>query len=227
MLLLAAFAGLALVLTAVGIYSVLAYTVRRRVREIGIRMALGASHSDVLKMVIADGMKPFCSAWALASRCARSGRVVSSLLYGVPRTILSPLPWSHFFLSRSASSLRSCLLTCHFVSNHSHLARGVSTIRHPSCCRFWSGHAATGIHSKRSTRRCESAATSRKSGSRISRNAFVDSPAIPSKASTLEKRGYCFFPDGEALADPVAVRFLYSTLADRVLGYLGPRLSKW
>src|SRR6266566_930042 len=57
-LLLGAFAGLALVLAAVGIYSVLSYSVRRRVREIGIRMALGATHSDILQMVVADGMKP-------------------------------------------------------------------------------------------------------------------------------------------------------------------------
>ena len=87
MLLLVAFAGLALVLTAVGIYSVLAYTVRRRVREIGIRMALGASHSDVLKMVIADGMKPILLGVGIGFAAALAlGRVVSSLLYGVPAT---------------------------------------------------------------------------------------------------------------------------------------------
>src|SRR6266576_2029264 len=87
MLLLAAFAGLALVLTAVGIYSVLAYTVRRRVREIGIRMALGASHSDVLKMVIADGLKPILLGVGIGFAAALAlGRVVSSLLYGVHST---------------------------------------------------------------------------------------------------------------------------------------------
>jgi ABC-type antimicrobial peptide transport system permease subunit len=85
--LLAAFAGLALVLTTVGIYSVLAYTVRRRVREIGIRMALGASHSDVLVMVVADGMKPILLGVAIGFAAALAlGRVVSSLLYGVQAT---------------------------------------------------------------------------------------------------------------------------------------------
>jgi len=85
--LLAAFAGLALVLTAVGIYSVLSYTVRRRVREIGIRMALGASHSDVLGMVVVDGMKPILLGVAIGFAAALAlGRVVSSLLYGVQAT---------------------------------------------------------------------------------------------------------------------------------------------
>ncbi len=84
MLLLAAFAALALVLTAVGIYSVLSYAVRRRVREIGIRMALGASHSDVLKMVVADGMKPILLGVGIGFAAALAlGRAVSSLIYGV------------------------------------------------------------------------------------------------------------------------------------------------
>ena len=87
MLLLAAFAGLALVLTAVGIYSVLAYTVRRRVREIGIRMALGASNSDVLKLVVSDGMKPILLGVAIGLAAALAlGRVVASLVYGVRPT---------------------------------------------------------------------------------------------------------------------------------------------
>lgn len=87
MLLLGTFAGLALVLAAMGIYSVLAYTVRRRVREIGIRMALGASHSDVLKLVVGDGMKPILLGVAIGFAVALAmGRVVSSLVYGVRPT---------------------------------------------------------------------------------------------------------------------------------------------
>jgi putative ABC transport system permease protein len=61
--------------------------VRRRVREIGIRMALGASHSDVLGMVVADGMKPILLGIAIGLAAALAlGRVVSSLLYGVQAT---------------------------------------------------------------------------------------------------------------------------------------------
>jgi putative ABC transport system permease protein len=87
MLLLGAFAGLALVLAAVGIYSVLSYTVRRRVREIGIRMALGATHSDVLSMVVADGMKPILAGVGIGLAAALAlGRVVSSLIFGVRAT---------------------------------------------------------------------------------------------------------------------------------------------
>jgi putative ABC transport system permease protein len=94
MLLLASFAGLALVLAAVGIYSVLAYAVRRRQREIGIRMALGAQLDDVLRMVIAEGMRPTLIGLVLglAGSLALS-RVVSSLVYGVsvsdPLTFMS------------------------------------------------------------------------------------------------------------------------------------------
>jgi predicted permease len=84
MMLLAGFGGLALLLAAVGIYSVLAYSVRQRVREIGVRMALGAQMHDVLQLVIVQAMKPtvlgliigICVSLALA-------RVLASLVFGV------------------------------------------------------------------------------------------------------------------------------------------------
>jgi len=87
LLLLAAFAGLALVLTAVGIYSVLSYMVRRRFREIGIRMAMGATPTAVLRLVVGDGMKPILLGVAVGLAAALGlGRVVRSLLYGVSAT---------------------------------------------------------------------------------------------------------------------------------------------
>ena len=87
LLLLASFAGLALLLAAVGIYGVLSYTVHRRVHEIGIRMALGASHSDVLKMVVTDGMKPILLGVAIGLAAALAlSRLIASLIFGVRPT---------------------------------------------------------------------------------------------------------------------------------------------
>jgi len=87
LILLSSFAGLALLLAAVGIYSVLSYTVRWRVREIGIRMALGASHSDILKMVVADGMKPILIGVAIGIGAALVlTRLIASLIFGVRPT---------------------------------------------------------------------------------------------------------------------------------------------
>ncbi|HKD84753.1 MAG TPA: ABC transporter permease [Terriglobales bacterium] len=84
MLLLSGFAGLALLLAAVGIYSVLSYAVRWRVREIGIRMALGAQISDVLRMVVVEGMKPTLLGVVIGLVGALAlGRVLSSVIYGV------------------------------------------------------------------------------------------------------------------------------------------------
>ena len=91
MFLLAAFAGLALLLTALGIYSVLSYSVRRRVREIGIRMALGASQAGVLRMVVTDGMTPVLFGVGIGFAASLAlGRVVTSMLFGVQATD----PWT-------------------------------------------------------------------------------------------------------------------------------------
>jgi ABC-type antimicrobial peptide transport system permease subunit len=85
--LLAAFAILALLLAAVGIYGVLSYTVRRRVREIGIRMALGATGSDILKLVIVDGMKPILIGVGIGLAAALGlSRLIASLIFGVRPT---------------------------------------------------------------------------------------------------------------------------------------------
>jgi predicted permease len=87
MLLLGAFAGLALLLAAVGIYSVLSYSVKRSMREIGIRLALGARVDDVLRMVVLQGMKPAFLGVAIGVAGALAlGRVLSTLVFGVKPT---------------------------------------------------------------------------------------------------------------------------------------------
>jgi predicted permease len=87
MLLLASFAALALVLAAVGIYSVLAYAVRQRVREIGIRLALGAQPREVLRMIVLSGLRPTLLGVAIGlSGATALSRLLSSFFYGISGT---------------------------------------------------------------------------------------------------------------------------------------------
>jgi predicted permease len=87
LLLMGAFAILAVVLAAIGIYSVLSYSVRRRVQEIGIRLALGARLSDVLRMIVMEGMKPTLLGVTLGIAGALAlARVMSTLVYGIRPT---------------------------------------------------------------------------------------------------------------------------------------------
>jgi putative ABC transport system permease protein len=84
MLLLVAFAALALVLAAVGIYGLLAYSVRRRIREIGIRVALGATRSDVLRLITRAGMIPTLIGIAIGIAGSLGlARVLSTMIFGV------------------------------------------------------------------------------------------------------------------------------------------------
>jgi predicted permease len=83
-LLLGVFAGVALLLAAVGIYSVLSYIVRGRSREIGIRTALGAQRADVLRLVIVEGMSPaFVGIAAGTIAALASAKVMKTLVFGV------------------------------------------------------------------------------------------------------------------------------------------------
>jgi putative ABC transport system permease protein len=84
MQLLTIFGLLALVLCTIGIYSVLAYSVKRRMREIGVRLALGASMRDVAGMVVIQGMKPTLAGVAIGIVASLAlGQIASSLVYGV------------------------------------------------------------------------------------------------------------------------------------------------
>jgi putative ABC transport system permease protein len=84
MTLLGIFAALAVVLAAIGLYGVMSYSVSQRTHEIGIRMALGAQRSDVLKMVVSHGMS-LAGMGVVVGIAASLGltRLISRLLFGV------------------------------------------------------------------------------------------------------------------------------------------------
>jgi predicted permease len=112
MILLAAFAVLALLLSSVGIYGVISYSVTLRVQEIGIRMALGAARQDVLRMVIGQGLRLALAGLLIgAAGALLLARLLSSfarLLYGVRTS--DPLTFISVSLVLVGVSVLACYL---------------------------------------------------------------------------------------------------------------------
>jgi predicted permease len=112
MILLGAFAVLALLLATVGIYGVISYSMSQRVREIGIRMALGAEKPDVLRMVVGQGVRLALTGVAIGAAAAliltRLLSSFSQLLYGVRAS--DPLT----FVAVSLVLISAALLACYF-----------------------------------------------------------------------------------------------------------------
>jgi putative ABC transport system permease protein len=115
MTLLTIFAATALLLAAIGIYGLMAYSVQQRMQEIGIRMALGASPKAVRRMVVAQGMKLALAGVVIGVSAALAlSRYMASLVFGVktwdPATfvavvvVLSAIAWAATYLPASRAS---------------------------------------------------------------------------------------------------------------------------
>jgi putative ABC transport system permease protein len=78
------FGAIALVLAAIGVYSMMSYSVAQRAREIGLRVALGAQRGDVLRLVVGEGMKVAILGLAIGLPVAYAlSRVMASMLFGI------------------------------------------------------------------------------------------------------------------------------------------------
>jgi ABC-type antimicrobial peptide transport system permease subunit len=107
MFLLGFFAAVAVILAVIGTYGVLAYQVTERTRELGVRMALGASRSAILRMVLRDGMMPAAAGVVLGlAGAALVTRLLATLLYNT-----APLDPTTF-AATSALLLTAALVAC-------------------------------------------------------------------------------------------------------------------
>jgi putative ABC transport system permease protein len=103
MLLLVGFAGVAVVLAAIGIYGVIAYSVMQRTREIGIRMALGAQRTQMLGMILRQSLILIGGGIALGFLASLAGtRMLQSMLYGVQPNDLLTYAWVVIVLAGAA-----------------------------------------------------------------------------------------------------------------------------
>jgi putative ABC transport system permease protein len=101
------FAGIALLLAAVGLYAVIAYAVSQRTHEIGVRMALGARSRDILRLITGQGLKLTIAGLTLGTVGAYAlTRFMTPLLYGVTAT--DPLTFILISLALAGAALLAC-----------------------------------------------------------------------------------------------------------------------
>lgn len=124
-LLMTVFAGLAFLLAASGVYSLMSYTVTLRTREMSIRMAMGADRDDIVSLIVRTGARLVGIGVAVGLGGALlGGRFLSSLLYQVkPRDPLS-------FLAAAALLTLAALAACYFPARRAAGLEVVETLRH-------------------------------------------------------------------------------------------------
>jgi len=109
MILLGAFALLALLLASIGIYGVISYLVGQRVNEIGIRMALGAQQKDVLRMIIGEGARLAAIGAGIGIVAALAlTRLMASQLYGV--SVTDPITFTNVAIMLVGVALFACYI---------------------------------------------------------------------------------------------------------------------
>jgi predicted permease len=110
------FAAVAVLLAAIGIYGVLAFTVAQRISEIGVRVALGATRSRILQLVVADGGRLIAIGLAVGLLCAVAlGRLLQSRLFGVGS--IDPVTLAAVVLGFAAIALFACWLPARRAAN--------------------------------------------------------------------------------------------------------------
>lgn len=109
LMLLSVFAGIGLILSAIGVFSVMAYTVSLQTHDIGIRMALGAQPAGVMRMVLLHGLRPIVAGVIVGLGASYAlTRLMTSQIYGVTAT--DPWTFGGVIIVLTAVGLTACLL---------------------------------------------------------------------------------------------------------------------